>query len=122
MIRLLKLVARLFGFTILAAIMVLLITVLVTVLDSQVTQSYLGTQLECEANWEALDACFKALFREGMSQEQVYEILLELDPNLEATLGKEISCTIVDCSEIIEPFRDMVGSAFKHILRPLTRT
>jgi hypothetical protein len=109
-----RLVIRLVGLALLLVVMLPLLIVGVLAADRWMKTSYIGHQLGCRANWEALDACFQSRFREGMPQKEVYDILVEIDPQLAGTLGTDLQgeCTEYGCCEVVTPFSDRVGSAF----------
>ena len=93
-------------------------TVGVVAVDTWMKASYIGHQLDCEANWEALEVCFESRFQEGMSQQEVYATLIEIDPQLAGTLGTDLvgECAEYGCCEVVTLFSDRVGSAFRWVL------
>ncbi len=101
---------------VLAAILILWLNAVWKGLDTGAQQAYLGRRLNCEPNWEALDACFRGRFDKSMSQEQVYGILRQMDPGLAETLGNDRECVGDQCCEVILPFEKRVGRAFGYVL------
>lgn len=92
-----------------------IVTFLVLTVDTKAKLSYLGKKLDCNANWNDLEICFKGYFQEGMSQQEVYDTLLRLDPKLTGRLGTDLDCTAVGCCELVVLFQDRLGRSFGYI-------
>jgi len=116
--RWLKLTVRIAGLVVLLIVLLALTTVGVVAVDTWMKKYYVGHQLNCAANWEALEVCFTSRFREGMPQQEVYATLIEIDPQLAGTLGTDLEgeCAKYGCCEVVTLFSDRVGSAFRWVL------
>jgi hypothetical protein len=111
----LRLTLKITGLIVLLAVLILLTIGSSLALDSQIKKLYIASQLNSERNWEAIDASFEALFYQGMPRTEVYDTLLELDPQLGDDLGVDLRCIANDCCERVTPFYEEVGTAFQYV-------
>lgn len=103
------------GIVVSLAMLTALIAVLAIMLDSWADVWYLSVQLDCAPDGEEVESTFQGLFYPGKPQEEVYGILLELDPQLSGQLGADLRCMGSLCCETLMPFRERMGPDFGHV-------
>lgn len=102
----------------LAIALVILVPIIIFQVNNILDLRYISARVGSELTWDSAHSTYKALFKVGMTRDEVLAILSDLDPSFSSNPSIEpFPCSEreLTCGELIIPFYDRVGRALGYI-------
>lgn len=98
--------------------LVILVPIIIFGINDFLDLRYISARVGSELTWDSAHSTYTALFKVGMTRDEVHAILSDVDPSFSRNPSIEpfpCSETELTCGEIIMPFYDRVGRDFGYI-------